>query len=616
MSASDLGTIRWPVDPVLSADGKSLAYVFSGVDLDRDHLSYRLHLRDLDTGEETVHPRRRIRKPLWSSHGRSLAYLRETARGWQVALHGRENTLTEMAGGVAAFAWSPGGDRIVAVHAGGDPAYPRSVAPPGRTAGVVLADVTTGEVRRPAAVPGPVRAARWSPSGDEVCLVVADTVGDSLWLAPDGGGAPRRLLSWEGPVNSCEWSPDGRLLAVAGRPVGVAPWLNHELWVVDTRDATPPLRLAPGLDRSIGQAVRGDDERGVAPVDVQWAVNGTEVLAVYADGGRSLLGAFGLDGSLRPVAGGDRAILDFSAPWETDRVVISWSDSRNPGELSLLSGGEEKAVTDLNAGWLSTVELAPTAAIAPPPSGATRVEGWLTSPTGGDEPFPLVVQVHGGPHYPVGQRFSFDAQRLAGMGIALLRTNPRGSQGYGTEHASAIAGDWGGGDFEDIVSVMEAALRTAPIDPDRLGIIGESYGGFMVNWALGRTSRFRAGVAENGVSDLIAIGRGPNGPGFWHLELGGSPEEAPDQYTRRSPLTHVGSIDTPLLLIHAEEDTTCPIEQSETMLAAMSALGKEVSMFRVPGEEHFINVFGRPSRRRVRTDILDSFLLKHLLVVP
>ena len=615
MSANDLGAIRWPLDPALSADGKSLAYVVSGVDMRRDHLAYRLHLRNLDTGQDEVDGGSRIRKPLWSRDGELLAYLRETPQGWQVAIHGRGSILTDVAGGVATFDWSPLGDRIVALHAGGEPAYHRSVGPADRTDGSILADVATGEVRRLATVPGPIRVARWSPSGAEVGLVVGDAVGDSLWLAPAGGGVPRQLFSWQGPINSFEWSPDGQSIAVTGRPEGIDPWLNNELWVVDPDDRIPPQRLAPDLDRSIGQVVRGDDERGVIPVDVQWTGNGTAVLAVYADGGRSLLGAFGLDGTLRPVAGGDRAILDFSASGDTDRVVISWSDAGNPGDLSLLAGGEETAVTDLNAGWLSAIELAPTSVITTPTSRATRVEGWLTSPVGADEPFPLVVQVHGGPHYSVGQRFSFDAQRLAGMGIALLRSNPRGSQGYGTEHASAIRGDWGGGDFEDILLIVEAALEAALIDSERLGMIGESYGGFMVNWALGQTGRFSAGVAENGISDLTAMGRGRNGRAFWHLELGGSPDDLPDLYTELSPLTHVGSIDTPLLLIHAEEDTTCPIEQSEMMHEAMSPLGKEVSMFRVQGEEHFVNVFGRPSMRRLRTDILDSFLLEHLDVI-
>ncbi len=616
MSAEDLGAIRWPLDPALSPDGQSLAYVVSRVDLRGDRLSYQLHMRDLGTGEEKVDSGSRVRRPLWSRDGNSLAYLEETPRGWQVAVHGRGTILTDMGGGVAAFDWSPTDEQIVALHARGDPACPTSAGPPDRTTGALVVDAVGGEVWPLRAVPGPVRAARWSPSGEEIGLVVGDAVGDSLWLAPVGEGAPRRLIKWEGPINSFDWSPDGRLLAVAGRPEGVAPWLNHELWVVGADGSRPPRQLAPGLDRSIGLVVRGDDERGVIPVGVRWTGSGTQVLAAYADGGGSLLAAFGLDGALRPLAGGDRSILDFSAPRATDRMVISWSDAENPGELSLLSGGVETMVTDLNAGWLSTVELAPTTAIAPPTEGTTRLEGWLTSPIGATEPFPLVVQVHGGPHYPVGWRFSFDAQRLAGLGIALLRSNPRGSQGYGTEHASAIAGDWGGGDFEDILAITEAALQAARIDPDRVGIIGESYGGFMVNWALGQTGRFRAGVAENGISDLNAMGRGPKGAAFWHLELGGGPDQRPDLYSRRSPLTHADSIDTPLLLIHAEEDTTCPIEQSEKMHEAMTALGKEVAMFRVPGEEHLINVFGRPSKRRIRTEILDSFLVGHLGVVP
>jgi dipeptidyl aminopeptidase/acylaminoacyl peptidase len=365
------------------------------------------------------------------------------------------------------------------------------------------------------------------------------------------------------------------------------------------------MRLALDLDRSIGQLVRGDDERGIDAAPIEW--DGCRVRFLYADGGRSVLAAASLAGTSETLVDGDRAVLDFSSA--AGRTAIAWSDPVTPGAVSVIERGDETLLVDLNELWAADVQLVEPAPVSAP-TDRGRVEGWLTLPPS-DADVPLVVQIHGGPHYPIGYRFSFDSHRLAGSGMGLLRLNPTGSQGYGRKHASLV-GEWGRQDLDDLIAIVDVALQTPGVDHKRVAAMGESYGGFLALLAAARTNMFSAVVAENAVSDFGSIAQGPSGPSFWHLEFAGTPADQPRRYEERSPITHVGTIAAPILLIHAEDDQTVPIEQSERLAKRLGESGKDVIFHRVPDEGHFVNVFGAPSRRIGRTRLLDRFLSSRL----
>lgn len=600
VDVNDLTRIRWPLDPALSPDGTRLSYALSGPDSASDRLAYDLLLMELGEGQTRQLVAGRARRPSWSPNGYDLAYLVELGGQWQVGTR-RTESHGALPGDVVEFSWSPDSRYLAVASKTIESSHVTILGADGLD--------PVGEVNVP---PGEVKRVAWSPRGESLALAVASRAdgGDEAWLLEISGGDPQQLLAWPGHIDRLAWSPEGRRLAVTGRPEGRGAWLNRELWVVDTEDSATGRQLCPGLDRSIGQVVRGDDERGVEPGKIAWSADGDGVLAMFADGGRSLLAWFHLDDTWDVIAAGDRAILDFSG--SIGQMVISWSDLSTPGDLSLIEGNEEHRLTEVNNDWLGEVSLAATTHFQASSGRRGTVDCWLTEPLEAVSATPLVIQVHGGPHYPVGFRFSFDSQRLANIGLAVLRSNPRGSQGYGIGYAEAIRGDWGGKDFEDLMAVVDLASSSSAIDETRLAVIGESYGGYLTNWMLANSDLFIAGVSENGISDLAELGRGERGSDFWHLEMGGDPDTLATLYRDRSPISYANGIDAALLLIAAEEDSNIPIRQSKKLRDVLAALGKNVEMYCIQGEEHFMNVYGATANRLRRTEILDRFLLEHL----
>ena len=464
-----------------------------------------------------------------------------------------------------------------------------------------------------------IGAMAWSPDGQHLAYlsdrgVDRDTsLASGLWLRDMDSEESSCLVSPTAPIHGLVWSPDSSRIAYIVSARDNSASALKELWVVDVM-TLERRRLGPRLDRSIGQATRGDDERGIGTPNLEWASPSDHVLAIYADGGTSRLGSFGLDGSVEDMVGG-HSVLEFSS--SSAGVAYTWSNSHAPGELSWfdLAAEAHVDVTDLRNEHLADVELSDTISVSITASDGVGVEGWLTLPEVAKDA-PLVLQVHGGPHYPVGERFSFDAERLAAQGVAVLRANPRGSLGYGQEFADGNLGDWGGRDLADLVELVEAAVKIADLNGNRVAVMGESYGGYIAAWAAGSTDRFTAAVVENGIADFLSSVGGSAGPTFWYSELGGAPWVNPSVYLERSAITRLDKVEAAVLVIHCEADATCPIAHGEAIYSGLRELGADVEFVRVPGEGHFFNVFGALTRRLDRTAALDEFLIKHLLPEP
>jgi dipeptidyl aminopeptidase/acylaminoacyl peptidase len=281
-------------------------------------------------------------------------------------------------------------------------------------------------------------------------------------------------------------------------------------------------------------------------------------------------------------------------------LVVLASTPLVPYDLWTLpaAGGALTPLTHTHAAVLDEVALvAPERLSFAAPDGL-EIEGWLYRPlqAAGGHPFPLILNVHGGPMGAWGNLFLFQAQTLAAAGYASLYINPRGSSGYGQAFTRRY--DWGEKDFGDLMAGVETVLARGEADPRRVGITGISYGGFMTLWALGHTDRFAAAVAINGVSNMVSMYGVSDISALWLAhEFGGSfwtSEECWRRYRHHSPITYVEHITAPLLLLQSENDYRCPIDQGEQMLTALRMRRRTVELIRVPGASHVIAISGTP----------------------
>jgi dipeptidyl aminopeptidase/acylaminoacyl peptidase len=296
-------------------------------------------------------------------------------------------------------------------------------------------------------------------------------------------------------------------------------------------------------------------------------------------------------------------------------LAVAACDPFNPGDIFILELGDSGNVvssvqgqlTSLNEGWLSTYYLAqPETIRVQSKDKTTELEGWLLKPPGFDQSqasYPLIVAIHGGPHTAYGHSFYFEFQMLVGQGYAVLYTNPRGSVGYGYDFAAAIHNDWGHHDYDDVLSmldyVVEEAAKTTggKIDSARLGVTGGSYGGYMTNWIISHTDRFKVALSERCVSNLVTMYTLSDiSFRFVESEFEGNIWTNP-RIWECSPQAHVNNVHTPVLLLHSESDYRCPIEQAEEFYFALKRLGQEVELVRMPGEDHNLSRSGSPAHR-------------------
>jgi dipeptidyl aminopeptidase/acylaminoacyl peptidase len=647
LRAEDMFRLSLAADPRLSAGGRYLAYVCGRLDREADRGTEDVVVADLETGAEwhPAPPGCRASRPRWSPDGR-LAFAAHDGETGQVWLWGPGDAAARrLAGGdgqVTDLDWAPDGSKIAVTRAWLEPSGPE----PGTavTGGPYRVDGQPGLAtarRRVQVVPVQPGAEPWEvPAGD------ADA-----WLprwSPDSArlaflaGARLRILDSRvtggrvtggrvteprpgpahGPVLAFTWAPSGDELAyLAPRAPGEAD-VDVRLfrWAAgDTAGNPGPVELAAGWDRSLGSTVRSDDGRGTGPPALAWSPATGRIYFTVADGGRGRIGwADPAGGGHGYLLGGDRTCLDPSLDPAGGLLAFVSTSPAEPGDVHLARvGGEgvggdgERRVTDVNP-WLRARPLAATRPVTAGEHGGVPVEGWVTA-FGGPGGRPLVVSVHGGPHYPAGWRFSFETQRLAARGYAVLTANPPGSGGYGRDFATATRGAWGAADWAGLERLIDDVAARPDVDAGRMAITGVSYGGYLSQLALTRSARFSAAISENGISNLLAAWGAEEDGGAWlTAELGGPPWERPQAYVAASPVAAADRIRTPLLLIHAELDRNCPIGQSEQMFAALHAQGRDVELFVIDGEGHLMNLTGRPSRRLARARAVDRWLDRYL----
>lgn len=441
----------------------------------------------------------------------------------------------------------------------------------------------------------------WRPDGSGIVFSASfeeeaerlDPIESDLYEVGYPSGAMSRLTSRDGPDAEPAFSPDGRYIAYTGHDDRGQAYHVSELYVLDTQTGQTR-SISPGLDRTV---------EGPA-----WSPDGDAVYAMYTDRGVGLIARFGLDGVWR-VLGRNVGGTDLGRPYGggsftvgQDGVIATvTTDPTRPADVSLfypLNRGPASRLTNLNEDVLG-------GKIIPGAEGFTarsshdgqEIQAWAIRPPSFDagRRYPMILEIHGGPHADYGPRFSAEFQLYAAEGYFVVYANPRGSTGYGEKFGNSIHNAYPGYDYDDLMSVVDTALERYPIDPDRLFVTGGSGGGVLTAWIVGKTDRFAGAAVQKPVINWASFALTADAyPFFTRYWFPAMPWEEPEHYWERSPLSLVGNVRTPTMLITGEADYRTPISETEQYYQALRLRGVPTRMVRIPGASH--GIASRPSR--------------------
>lgn len=627
--------------PSISPDGAAVAHIRSRISRETMQTESQIWTVGFDGGDErqlTAGPRDGA--PLWSPDGSQIAFLRAAEvdaprQIWLLPLAGGEaQRLTDLPYQVTACDWLPDGSALIAVvdvdpeRLAADDGRPRtrvlrSIYYRGDTLGYrvnawqhlfridaqngAAVQLTRGAFNHAHPVVSP--DGRWiafasdrspqrqrrRPFGSELCLMPAD------------GGDVQRLTPGVLSAGRPAWSPDGRSLAAA-------------LTEVQERQQSYLCRI----DRQSGARTRltqGDltPQSGFYPLSppppIRW--NEAEIIFAADACGRSGVWRVDAGGNAEPEAVRAEAELisgiDISANGQRIAVVAAQPDQ--PGELLAQHGGQQaQRLTSVSNEYLAAHEPGAAEWFTIMRSGMPIPCGMMFPP--GFDPsqrYPLVLEIHGGPHGFFGEGFNPLHQVIAGAGFIVLFVNPRGSSTFGPKFTHAVMGDWGGEDALDLLAALDDVCQRDYVDSERLGVHGYSYGGYMTSWLIGQTTRFNAAVVSAPVINLESMyGTSDIGPSWGRYQWRGRPADARQWYRERSPISYIDQVKTPVLLMHGEADHRCPISQSEEYFAALRDRGKRVEFVRFPDCSHAMLRVGHPLLQQEYYNRLTAWLLRYV----
>ena len=593
--------------------------------------------------------------------GRDLPH--GTMQVWLLPLAGGEaQPLTDLPEDVTDLAWSPDGVRLCLVSAATssaraepeavDPAAPRrdvrlidELSYQLNGAGFIyehksnlwLVEVADGAVRRLTSGRSVDHQPAWSPDGRRIAFA-ADRSRDAdlawrsdLYLVDADGGKPVRVTAGdERAFGQPAWSPDGKLVAAVGHRMESGNPTREDVYVFRPRAMQKGRNLTAEADLFVDAAMNSD-LYSAPPAGVQWSPDGAELYFSAPTEGSYELWRVRLEDSrverltkgqhmlVRPsiAAAGSRlvaAAIGGTATTPPDIFAFDVPASANTPASPVKPRGLRRLTDLMGAAWKGIEIVAPRVIWAK--VDGRRIQGWFyEAPVRRGKPAPVVVEIHGGPATLYGFSLMWEWQVLVARGLSVFACNPRGSTGYGQELAAANFRDWGPGPQADIEAGLDKLAAAGLIDPQRVGVTGGSYGGYLTAWMISHGDRYSAAVACRGVYDMaVEMTSGDlGGPNFGHYELDAQPWSDPELYREMSPLTYAADIHTPLLIQHAEQDLRCPITQAEQLFSVLRSLRRPVRLMRTPGESHELTRSGAPFRRIENLERIGDWFV-HFLV--
>ncbi|MFC2947893.1 S9 family peptidase [Virgibacillus sediminis] len=424
------------------------------------------------------------------------------------------------------------------------------------------------------------------------------------------------LTNGKGSCHSAAFSPDGKKIAYLGHGFEYDGATLNELFIHDL-DSGERACLSGEWDMQLGDILIGDSRLGEANTGPVWSQDNSSLFFIATDHGTTGLYQATLEKELNVLYKEDNHVFSFAYHGETEEFILGISTPSDPCNFYKLSKGVElKRLTNANAAFLDEVSVSAPETLSITANDGWILQGWLLRPYGFEQgkKYPFILEIHGGPHAMYGQTFFHEMQLLAAKGYVVLYINPRGSHGYGQEFVGAVRSDYGGKDYEDLMNAVDYALEHFSfIDETRLGVTGGSYGGFMTNWVVSHTNRFKAAVTQRSISNWLSFyGVSDIGYFFTKWELGHNLLDDPEKLWDFSPLKYAANVETPLLILHGEQDYRCPIEQGEQLFVTLKHQRKEVEFVRFPDASHELSRSGRPDLRVERLNHICRWFEEYL----
>jgi dipeptidyl aminopeptidase/acylaminoacyl peptidase len=446
----------------------------------------------------------------------------------------------------------------------------------------------------------------------------------TVYSIPVSGGESTKLTSFDMDAGSFAVSPNGKqfaFVASIGRPV--KSYSQVDLWVMDIAPNAKPRNLTATFDYDIGGGLTGDNSapRGGGGNPPIWNANGDSITISYTKEGRLNVASFATaNGKVTDITNGNQAITSFRATADGSKLVYTRSTPTLIGDLYLLErpGRNAKQLTHLNDDLFAHLNLTEPEEIWYQSFDGKRIQAWAQKPPDFDanKKYPLILNIHGGPHAAYGYIFDHEFQWMAAKGYVVLYPNPRGSTSYGQEFGNIIQYNYPGDDHKDLMAGVDELIKRGYIDEKRLGVTGGSGGGVLTNWAIGHTPRFAAAVSQRDISDWASWWYSADFAQFQPSWFKGAPFQDPD-FKTRSPITYIDKVTTPLMLILGEADWRTPTGSGgEQMFRALKYRKIPTVMVRFPNESHELSRSGQPWHRIERLQHIVGWFDKWLLGVP
>ncbi|MCP4898530.1 MAG: S9 family peptidase [bacterium] len=628
----DVFQLEYAADPQISPDGEHIVYVRSFMDIMKDSRRSNLWIinsdgtnhRPLTAGNENHN------NPRWSPDGNRLIYVSSEDDTSQIYCRwmdtGQTAKLSQLTSSPRGISWSPDGKSIA------------------------FSMFVPASSKPFASMPPKPKGAEWAkpPTVIQKLRYRADGAGylpngySHLFVLPSEGGTPRQITSGDFNHGGADWSPDSASLIFSANRH--EDWeyqgRNNEVYEVTLSDrkitaltdregpdngpAVSPdgQRIAfvgyddkyqgyqvSGLyvmnrDGSVRRLISGDFDRDIGSIN--WSRDGSGLFFQYADKGNTKVGFMSLAGEVETLAGNVGG-MSLGRPYGAGRYSLADDGSftfthtqpDHPADVAVgQRGSDARRLTNLNADLFGHKELAQVEEIWYDSSfDGRKIHGWIVKPPSFDpkKKYPLILEIHGGPFADYGDRFSAENQLYAAAGYVVLYTNPRGSTSYGEEFGNLIHHNYPSEDYDDLMSGVDVVIAQGFIDKDELFVTGGSGGGVLSSWIVGKTDRFAAAVVAKPVINWYSFSlTADNYVFFTKYWFPGPPWEHADHYMKRSPLSLVGNVTTPTMLLTGERDYRTPMSESEQYYQALKLRKIDTALVRIPGASHSIG--RRPSQ--------------------